>query len=588
MEKRAVLAVALSLVVYGLWMMLFGIPGAPRPDPSESEQAVADPGTATVPEPAGQGQSDERPDPDADTRQIPESTIPPDALPAITADARTIRVETPVYHIEIDNRGGVVTDWVLTDYVGDDGRPLQTVSPGAARLGRYPLSLRVEDPDLDERINNALYSVERGRMKSGDGTGERITLRYADGSGLEITKILEIGPGYLSRFRVRARGPEGPLPVEIQLGPGFGIPVEGKAKSRFYIRGQAVLLSGTSLTKIPDTKVDAGETRVEQGLYRWGGLEDTYFAAVLIADPGFLPQGRIRSHEFIDRGISRKYLSLGFPLSDSETDFSLFVGPKDLDILKTLGSDLNRLVDYRPRFIAPIARALLGALKFIQGGVNNWGWSIVILTIAIKVLFFPLTQRSSVSMRRMQQKMKKIQPRVQAIKDRYRSASKRKDRTWRQKMNQETMDLYQKEGVNPLGGMTGCLPLLLQMPILFGLFSLLSVAIELRQAPFIFWLQDLSLKDPYYVTPIVMGLTMFLQQMLSTPVGSDPVQRRMMMMMPIMFTFFFVKFPSGLVLYWLVSNLLGIGQQYLINLQAQRMDMKELGARHGKLQRVSR
>ena len=182
-------------------------------------------------------------------------------------------------------------------------------------------------------------------------------------------------------------------------------------------------------------------------------------------------------------------------------------------------------------------------------------------------------------MRHTQEKMKKIQPRVQAIKERYRKM--KRDMAGRQKMNGEIMALYSKEGINPLGGMSGFLPLLLQVPILWGFYNLLNVAFELRQAPFALWITDLSKKDPYYVTPIVMGVTMLIQQVMTGSSIPDATQRRMMYLMPLIFTWFFKDLPSGLVLYWLVNNVLAIGQQYLINTQVARETTREKAPARG-------
>ncbi len=201
--------------------------------------------------------------------------------------------------------------------------------------------------------------------------------------------------------------------------------------------------------------------------------------------------------------------------------------------------------------------------------VANWGWAIVILTAIIKLIFWPVTQKSMLSMKHMQEKTKRVQPKVAALKEKYRRQGK-KDIDSRGKMNQEVMALYQKEGINPMGNLGGCLPLLLQMPILYGFYNLLQVAIELRQAPWLAWVQDLSLADPYYVLPIVMGGSMVYQQLLTGAAIADPAQRRMMYFTPVLFTVFFLNLPSGLVLYWLVNNILGIVQQALINRRYER------------------
>ena len=201
----------------------------------------------------------------------------------------------------------------------------------------------------------------------------------------------------------------------------------------------------------------------------------------------------------------------------------------------------------------------------------------MILTIVIRLLLFPLMHRSQVNMKKTQEKMKKIQPKIKSLRERYKRLERKEmekknaagRHRLRQKMNEEMMVLYREEGINPLSSMSGCLPLLLQLPILIAFYNILGKAIELRHAPFIWWITDLSQMDPLYITPIIMGGTMLVQQIMTSSAMVDPMQRRMMYMMPIMFTIFFIKFPSGLVLYWLVSNLLSIGQQYLVNRQVE-------------------
>jgi YidC/Oxa1 family membrane protein insertase len=198
---------------------------------------------------------------------------------------------------------------------------------------------------------------------------------------------------------------------------------------------------------------------------------------------------------------------------------------------------------------------LLQALKCVYGFVNNYGWAIIILTILINLVMFPLRHKSLVSMRKMQL----IQPQVKVIQDRY--AHLKMTDPARQKMNTEIMNLYREKGANPAAG---CVPMLLTMPVLLAFYSLLSQSIELRGAPFVLWIHDLSLKDPYYVTPLLMGATMVWQQWMA-PTTADPIQQRMMMVMPVVFTLMFLGFPSGLAIYYLVSNLFQIGQQYFTN-----------------------
>jgi YidC/Oxa1 family membrane protein insertase len=219
----------------------------------------------------------------------------------------------------------------------------------------------------------------------------------------------------------------------------------------------------------------------------------------------------------------------------------------DLDILGAVDHQLAEVVDFG--FFSPIAKPLLFVLKFFYGFLGNYGLAIILLTAIIKLLFWPLTQKSYTSMKSMQ----KLQPEMQKIRDKFKND--------RERLNKEIMELYRKHRVNPLGG---CLPMLVQIPVFFALYKVLMEAIEVRHAPFYFWIQDLSAKDPYYITPIIMGATMFIQQKM-TPTTMDPTQAKLFMLMPVIFTFMFLNFPSGLVIYWLVNNLLTIGQQALIN-----------------------
>jgi YidC/Oxa1 family membrane protein insertase len=231
-----------------------------------------------------------------------------------------------------------------------------------------------------------------------------------------------------------------------------------------------------------------------------------------------------------------------------------FAGPKDFDVLAAIGADVTRAINFG--MFAVLVVPLLRSLKWVNHYVSNYGWAIVILTIMINALMFPLRHKSVVSMRKMQE----IQPEVKAIQDRY-SKLKTTDPA-KANMNKEMMALYRERGVNPA---SGCVPMLLTFPLIFAFYALLSTAIELRGAPFIWWIHDLSARDPYYVTPILMGISQMWQQRIAPQTGVDPAQQKMMMLMPIVFTFMFVSAPSGVALYWLVSNMWAIGQQYLTN-----------------------
>jgi YidC/Oxa1 family membrane protein insertase len=243
--------------------------------------------------------------------------------------------------------------------------------------------------------------------------------------------------------------------------------------------------------------------------------------------------------------------SLRFPSPPENARF--FFGPKQHDILRTVDPQFTQAIYFG--VFAPLAVPLLGALKWLHGFIGNWGWSIIVLTILINLVMFPLRHKSVVAMRKMQE----LQPQMKAIQERY--AKYKITDPERQKMNQEVMELYRSKGVNPA---SGCVPMLLTMPFLFAFYSMLSVSIELRGAEFIWWIKDLAAHDPYYVTPILMGVSMIWQTRMS-PSTADPTQQKVMMFMPLLFTFIFLGQPAGLAIYWLVSNLWMIGQQYFTN-----------------------
>jgi YidC/Oxa1 family membrane protein insertase len=292
-----------------------------------------------------------------------------------------------------------------------------------------------------------------------------------------------------------------------------------------------------------------------EGQLLFAGVEDHYFLTVVLPGtervavdyrPVTLPVPNDPA------GTNREFVAYSVSVPGSFSH-RFFIGPKDFDILRAVDQQLVRAIDFG--MFAALVVPLLLALKWINGFVNNYGWSIVVLTVFINLVIFPLRHRSMVSMRKMQT----LQPEIKSIQERY--AKYKMTDPERQKMNQEMMALYKQKGVNPA---SGCVPMLLTLPILFAFYAMLSAAIELRGAPFFGWIQDLSRHDPLYITPVLMGLTQFLQ-MKMTPTTADPVQQRMFMMMPIIFLVTCLWFPAGLVLYWFVSNLLAIGQQYVTN-----------------------
>jgi YidC/Oxa1 family membrane protein insertase len=536
MERRLLLAFVLSAVIFAVWSVLF-----PPPKPPAVDDAVATPTSAVVPEP---------------TEVAADETVAEDAPQAEPTgerreaeSRRTVELVNDVMRLEITNEGGAIAAFVLEGYEGDDGEILdlvQTVPEGSRAL---PLQL-VEEGAPDTR----LYVVE-------EATDRRVVLSYADGLGSGSTKTITVpDSGYGVGVSIRSWGEL--ARADISLGTGMRDLGVQERDSRLSLWGEVVLLADGEVSRFKRRKVKTPEV-LEPASVAWVGFDDTYFLQVL------RPETRIRSLrieplEIREAGVDgdedalRVLRLLARPVG-GELEGELLGAPKRYNLLQELGGGLERTLDFG--IFAPISVLFLKALWWIHGLVGNYGVAIILLTVGIRVVLFPLMHTSTVSMRKMQ----KVQPKVKEIQSKYKK--KKNDPQARAKMNQEMMELYKQEGVNPMGG---CLPLLVQLPILWALYKLFLHAIELRHEPFMLWIQDLSAKDPYYITPILMTATMWLQQRLA-PAAGDPQQQRIMRMMPLVFGIMFLQFPSGLVLYWLTNNVLTIVQQEItLNLIGER------------------
>ncbi len=584
-NRRLILAVGLSVAFLFLWTWVFTPPpkhppaggGAAAPGGQEAA-ATASPGAQPTPTLTGAEGPSKGSRPELAGFGGPGIVAAGLDLPTgeqiAAATEEEVVIETALQEIHLTNKGGRVTSWRLKNYLDDEGKPLDLVSVAGRKLDHLPLQFLLENPEDTQRLRTALHRVTR---KDSEEDGKRFTevsFAYSDGAGLAAMKTLRVPhDGYLSelRFAARARGiVVGPTLV---WGAGFGGHT-GLEHGNYADFTDAVVNVDGRIERRPQSALKPESPWMASGSLAWGGLEDKYFAALLVPASPAEGQARFETLRLVEEG--REHLHLTFSCRfPAVAQASLFVGPKDYDLLKGLGLGLERLVDFG--FFGVIALPLFYAMKFLERYVGNFGWAIVILTVLIRLVFFPFMHRGQLRMRKMQAKMKRVQPKVKALHERYRRLERkelergngRARQQLRQSKNEELMALYKEENINPLGSMSGCLPLLLQIPILYAFYSILSKSIELRKAPFLLWIGDLSQKDPYYVTPIVMGITMLVQQVMTSSSIPDPAQRRMMYLMPIVFTYFFVSLPSGLVLYWLVNNLLGIGQQYLINREAE-------------------
>jgi len=327
------------------------------------------------------------------------------------------------------------------------------------------------------------------------------------------------------------------LSYDVAIGPGLG---QGFVDSKYLFSGP-LAYDGK---KVKQQKPNKIEKDIEVKDAEWFGYTSKYFAFIKVNTDVKNAIFKKYNNSAIVKSSTEIILN---PKSKDEKSFILFVGPKKYDLLSSYGYNLQKSIDFG--VFSFLAIPMLKVMNIFYGATKNYGWSIILLTIIIKIITYPLTYKSMSSMK----KMKDLQPKMTEIKEKFKGDA--------QKMNAAMMELYKKHGVNPMGG---CLPMLIQIPIFFALYKALLVSIELKGAPFIFWITDLSEKDPYFITPILMGASMFFQQRL-TPAAGDPIQQKLFLFMPVIFTFMFLNFPSGLVIYWLTNNILSIGQQLIIN-----------------------
>jgi len=572
MDKRVLFAAAVSILILVLWGMMAPPPKQPQVPAEQAEIEGPGPQPFELPEPTA-GDEPGAVDVAGQTREQAEAPLP-EAVQA--AAAETLDVETDVFQVRLSNEGGRALSWRLREYTTVDGEPLE-LFPSYAEEAPLPLSLRLEDPQLTRLVNRALYVVERESIMGG---GHRVEFTWSDGQGLSVAKRFTFWDGsYLVDVGVEVTDRGRRLPCELTFGPGFGGQEEA---STYYYESWVWYRPGLVQHERKNKRKGFPPEAIGlSGDVLWAGLEDQYFAAlVLPAAEGRQTRVNLAPLELTrlplpgtDDEIDTQrevILSVAVP----ETGASLFVGPKKYRMLEQLGSELEQVVwFFDVKFLAWISKRIyLGLLWLHDNTIHNYGLAIVLATFILRLLLFPVNQYSMVQMKKTQIQMQRLQPKIKGIRSKYKQ---QKDAESRGKMNQETMELYKREGVNPMGGVTGCLPMLGQFPILIGFYGMLTVAVELRGAPFFGWIQDLSRADPLYVTPLLMGVTMFAQQMMAMSKVKDPVQQqqqRFMMIMPVVFTIICVNLPSGLVLYWFVNNLLGIGQQWLVNRHTGKME----------------
>jgi YidC/Oxa1 family membrane protein insertase len=474
------------------------------------------------------------------------------------APARDINVETDLYHAVFNTRGGTLKSLVLKKYRdtgGPGGKPITLVGEKDPQY----LSLKTEaqgfafDPSISCSVNSDGFTVGQGDKRELEFTCSSIqgnTLKkgytiYGNSYSIDLKQQV---------VNTSSANQEGTLRLLLYHH------VDPLVKeSRFEEHGP-VSMTGKDVVLLKAKDLEKGPKTYEKEIL-WTGYADKYFLESVISVNGSVGGVVIRSDKgYIENSISSVKLTL-HPGETAVVPYKLYFGPKDLDILKAQGSQLEQIIDLG--WFSAVAKPLLFCMKYLYRYVHNYGIAIIIITVVIKILFYPLTYKSYKSMKEMQ----KLQPKMAALKEKHKND--------RDAMNKAVMELYKTHKVNPLGG---CLPMVIQMPIFIALYRALMSSIELRHAPFMFWMHDLSAPDvlfshmfglPFTLgpLPLLMGASMFAQQKMTPSTGMDPAQAKMMMALPLVFTVMFLNMPTGLVLYWLVNNILTIAQQMYINKQ---------------------
>ncbi len=595
-NRRLILAVVLSLVILVGWQYFFP---TPKPSPpverpaataqgGEEAEVGSDRGAGSESSPEARPRAENTPGEEVSEVSTDAAAEPTPEEPPIAAQyERQVTVETKRFQAVLTNRGAQIVSFVLREHQRSDGAPLDLVRQ--RDNVPYPFGLVGAD-GKSLALDEALFAVEEN-----DDAGTRTVAFHYRGPAGEASKTFTFRRDGLFDVAIEV---DRPANWALWLGPGIRNPTPEELKNRFEIRA-GVYRAGGRFERVDAKKAESPLVLPGSGL-EWTGLEDHYFLTATIPRT---PVRGARFEPYLVEPAGEGWRFVPMPPKDALTaeqkefqrDFALVIEPagRELGVTDYWGAKKIRRLAELPFSLGDtvdlgwfwfIARPLFSGMVWIHDNlVHNYGWAIVLLTVVIKIVLFPLTHKSYTSM----QKMQELNPKMQAIRDRYKG--KLKDAQGKpkleiqRKMNEEVMALYKAEGVNPAGG---CLPMLIQLPVLFAFYRLLSAAVELRGAPWILWLKDLSAPDPFYALPIIMGGTQFLQQrMMPKPAAASDqmmMQQRVLQLMPVFMTILFLGFPSGLVLYWLTNNVLTIGQQAIYNRHRKAKEAESGGGSGGE------
>lgn len=543
MEKRVIIFLILSLaIIFGYDYVLKELGWLPQPAPNQdaSKQEPDSPPEEPRTQVRGlAGEVDKKSS--SEVARQPDEGKPSSSSSAIALPTGedTVTIDTDLFRAELTNRGGVLKSWELKRYhtALPEQKPVQLVYSGGKFRG--PLSITVSDADLDKAIREGLYSLEKDftTLNASHPVGH-VTLRFQDPNRqLSVEKQLTFHhDSYVVDISLKLDGV--PQPFDVGLGTNFGVVEWGEGF--IGLIGSASMVDGKVEKETPEAELE------RKGAVQWVALQDKYFLSVLMPRQATAAVIKKEGDKIVSAGVRTASLS-----SSASVSLQLYAGPKEYDTLRLLNVGLEDTIDFgwfifgSWSVVKAVAKPIFYVLRFINDYTHNYGVTIILLTMALKLLFVPLQYKSYKSMKQMQV----IQPKVLAVQEKFKDD--------RDRLNKELIKLYRDHKVNPVGG---CLPMVLQMPVFVALFNILYMTIDLRQAPFMLWITDLSVQDPYYVLPLIMGATMVIQQKI-TPTTMDPTQAKIMLILPVFMTFLFINFPAGLVLYWLTNNVLTILQQ---------------------------
>ncbi len=538
-NPRVLLAIALSfliLLIWQAWMEDYGPIREPAQQAAEADPQAAAPDLPTAPT---------------------EQALPTAAedIAAQLPEGERVEVITDMFRAVIDTRGGDLRQVDLLQYPQSrdkDSEPFRLLEEGAQQLFVAQSGLRAAAGP--EPTHHAQFSVEQTRFELNDNSEVlEVPLQWRNGSGVEVTKLYRFRRGsYVVEVEFQVRNQSG---ADWSARPYHQLqrtPLQQESRFLYTYTGGVLYSPEEKYEKISfDDMSDENLSRDVTG--GWAAMIQHYFLAAWVPPAD-------QTERYYTRALQGdRYVigMIGAPLSvaagaEKTGQTRLYVGPKLQHVMEDVAPGLELTVDYGK--LTFLAKPIFWLLEKIHALVGNWGWSIIFLTMLIKLAFFKLSETSYKSMANM----RKLAPRLQALKERYGDD--------KQKLNQAMMEMYKTEKINPLGG---CLPILVQIPVFIALYWVLLESVELRQAPFMLWINDLSVADPYFVLPLIMGATMLIQQKLN-PAPLDPIQAKVMMVLPVVFTVFFAFFPAGLVLYWVVNNTLSIAQQYVITKRVEK------------------